>query len=183
MRSERGGAGNRLRPVLVLAGVALLSWAAWTIVGGAAGVLYGAASGTALLGLLFFALRRQRSTREGRADTVEPADAPAPTAAPIRRAARPLPGVRMIPFVRELEEENRLLREELAQRLEALRTENELRARGQALHEEALNRLERNLRHHSRERALLETELQTIFTGRPSAPMEAVGAGRVDAGT
>ena len=163
-----------MRRVLVLAAVALLSWAAWTIVGGVAGVLYGVASGTALLGLLLLALRRQRSTKEAHVERDESVEIPAVTAGSTPRPSRPLPGIRRSRFVRELEEENRLLREKLARRLEMLRAESELRARDRVLHEEALTRLERNLRHHSHERALLETELQTILTPLPPAPMKAV---------
>ncbi len=164
-----------MRRVLVLAAVALLSWAAWTIVGGVAGALYGIASGTALVGLLLFALRRQRNTREVDVEAAESPDAPSVTAGSTRRAARPLPGIRKIRFVRDLEEENRLLREELAQRVDALRSANELRAHSQSLYEEALNSLERNLRHHSRERTLLDAELEMILKRRRAVPVEAVG--------
>jgi hypothetical protein len=174
-RSERGEAGNRVRRALVLAAVALLSWAAWTIVGGVAGLLYGLASGTALIGLLLLALRRQRSTRDAHVESDESTDAPSETAGSTT-TARPLPGIRMSRFVRELEKENRLLREELAQRLEALRSANELRAHNQSVYEEALDRLERNLRHHSRERALLEAELETLLRRRSATTADTVGA-------
>jgi hypothetical protein len=175
-RSGPSGTARALRRVLVLAAVALLSWAAWTIVAGVAGALYGVASGTALIGLLLLALRKQRSPKEARVDEDESAGAPAATAGSTRRAARPLPGIRRSRFVRELEEENRLLREELAQRLEELQGANDLRARSQSLYEEALSRLERNLRHHSSERALLQAELEMTLTRGPGTPMETVGA-------
>jgi predicted RNase H-like nuclease (RuvC/YqgF family) len=166
-----------MRRVLVLAAVALLSWAAWTIVAGVAGVLYGVASGTALIGLLLLALRTQRGSKEAHVEEDESAGAPAATARSTRRAARPLPGIRRSRFVRELEEENRLLREELAQRLEELQGANDVSARSQSLYEEALSRLERNLRHHSRERKLLEAELEAILPRGPATPVEAVDAG------
>jgi hypothetical protein len=167
-----------VRRILILAAVALLGWAAWTIVGGVAGVLYGVASATALIGLLLLALRRQRGTKEPNVDREESADAPAATPGATRRAVRPLPGIRMSRFVRELEEENRLLQEELVQRIEAVRSANELRARSESLYHEALNRLESRLRHLSRERALLQAELETVLTRRPVVTMEAVGAGQ-----
>jgi hypothetical protein len=177
--SEPGGRGNRVRRILVLAAVALLSWAAWTIVGGVAGVLYGVASATALIGLLLLALRRQRSTKGALLEGEESPGAPAGTPpGATRRAVRPLPGIRMSRFVRELEEENRLLQEELVQRIEAVRSANELRARSDCLYDEALHRLERTLRHVSRERALLQAELEAALTRRPVVTMEAVVAGQ-----
>lgn len=167
-----------MRRVLVLAAVALLSWAAWTIAGGVAGVLYGLASGTALIGLLLLALRKQRSTREVHVETEASPDVPPATEGATRKTFRPLPGIRMTRFVRELEEENRLLREEVAQRVEAARSANELRTRSESLYREALNRLERKVRHNSRERALLQTELETVVTRRVAVPMEDVRPGR-----
>jgi hypothetical protein len=168
-----------VRRILVLAAVALLSWAAWTIVGGVAGVLYGVASATALIGLLLLALRRQRSTKGALLEGEESPGAPAGTPpGATRRAVRPLPGIRMSRFVRELEEENRLLQEELVQRIEAVRSAHELRARSDSLYHEALNRLESRLRHLSHERALLQAELETALTRRPVVTMETVGAGQ-----
>jgi hypothetical protein len=159
-----------MRRVAILAAVAGLSWIAWVIVGGAAGLLYAAAAATALLGLLLpQALKRRRSTGYGGPGAVDlPDDAIAATGRD-GIGSRALPGIRRTRFVKELEarlieqeEENRILRERLREKNQALRGANDLLARHRAERDDAVARLGDSLGRHSRERAVLEVELDAV---------------------
>jgi hypothetical protein len=177
-----------MRRVVVLAVLASLGVIAWTFVGGTARVLYAAAAAIALVGLLLPpALKRRRGGADVVVDPSPSAGGPVPTAAHGGWLARPLPGVRRLGFVRELEArlaeqeaENRALHEQLERQLEALRHANELLAQDRSMRDRALIRVEHSLRRHSRERALLERQLEVIETivtrASPPALARAVGA-------
>jgi hypothetical protein len=178
-----------VRRVVVLATLASLGVVAWAIAGGAAGLLYAAAAAIALVGLLLPpALKRRRGDTDVRVDPSASAGEPVPIRDSRSKLARPLPGIRRLGFVRELEarlaeheDENRALRERLEKKVEALRHANELLVLDRSERDQALIRVEHSLARHSRERALLETQLEAIeaIVAQRSLParVPAFGAG------
>jgi hypothetical protein len=168
-----------MRRVLLLAGVASLSWAAWAVVSGAAALLYFAAAATALLGLLLPpVLWRRRGEAPAPPERQEP-EVPLETAE--RRHGWRDRRVRKRQLIRELEarvlrdeeekrvlrEQNALVREEneklqarLSAESEALGNANELLAEERAARQEMVVRLDRSLERHRQERARVESQLR-----------------------
>ncbi len=170
-----------MRRVLLLAGVASMSWLAWAFVSGTAALLYFSAALTALLGLLLPPALKRRRGRPAAEDTAakhEEAPVSAPAEAPAD--AHPLPRFRKGRAIRELEarlslreDENQVLRAEnrtvqretrslkdsLSAEREALRSAEQLLAHERAVRREMVTRLDRSLEQHRRERARMEGAL------------------------